>query len=94
MLRPEIPDHLRKIVPQHWLNFNDEIEAELAEVRNRIYEGGVSKGIKHGYGQYVLPSGDVYKGNFKNDLRHGSGVCKFTNGCIYKGEWREGRPQG
>lgn len=93
-MRPEIPDHLRKVVPQHWTNFIDDIENELAEVTNSIYEGGVSKGLKHGFGQYVMPSGDVFKGNFKNDLRHGSGICKFNNGCIYKGEWREGRPQG
>ena len=61
---------------------------------SKIYDGGVSKGLKHGQGQMILPSGDIYKGNWKNDQRHGSGICKFVNGAIYKGEWREGRPQG
>lgn len=61
---------------------------------SKIYDGGVSKGLKHGQGQMILLSGDIYKGNWKNDLRHGSGICKFTNGAIYKGEWREGKPQG
>ena len=67
---------------------------ELKNVKSKIYDGGVSKGLKHGQGQMVMPNGDIYKGHWKNDLRHGAGTCKFTNGCIYKGEWREGHPQG
>ena len=59
-----------------------------------MYDGAVSKGLKHGQGQYVMPNGDIFKGNFKNDLRHGTGLCKFKNGAIYKGEWRDGHPQG
>lgn len=54
----------------------------------------MSKGLKNGMGQIILPSGDVYKGHWKNDVRHGTGVCRFANGAIYKGEWREGRPFG
>ena len=89
-----IPELLGKRIPLHWHNFIDDTNQELKQVTSKIYDGGVSKGIKHGQGQMILQSGDIYKGNWKNDLRHGTGLCKFTNGAIYKGEWREGRPQG
>lgn len=61
---------------------------------SKIYDGGVSKGLKHGVGQLILPNGEIYKGSWKNDIRHGPGTCKFVNGAIYKGEWRDGHPQG
>lgn len=88
----EISEILSKRMPLHWHQFLDDSNNELSQVTSKIYDGGVSKGLKHGQGQMILPSGDIYKGNWKNDLRHGSGVCKFSNGAIYKGEWREGRP--
>lgn len=88
----EILEILSKRVPLHWHQFLDDSNNELSQVTSKIYDGGVSKGLKHGQGQMILPSGDIYKGNWKNDLRHGSGICKFPNGAIYKGEWREGRP--
>ena len=90
----EISETLSKRVPLHWHQFLDDANTELSQVTSKIYDGGVSKGLKHGQGQMILPSGDIYKGNWKNDLRHGSGLCMFTNGAIYKGEWREGKPQG
>lgn len=89
-----IRDILAKKVPHHWHQFLEDAESEICQVVSSIYDGGVSKGLKHGQGSIILPSGDIFKGNWKNDLRHGSGICKFTNGAIYKGEWREGRPQG
>lgn len=89
-----IPDHLTKKVPLHWHQFFEDVQAELVQVTSEIYDGGVSKGLKNGVGQVILPSGEAFKGNWKNDLRHGSGVCRFPNGSIYKGEWREGAPQG
>lgn len=76
------------------MNFLEEVEVELADVTNIVYEGGVSKGVKNGSGRLVLPNGEIYKGNFKNDMRDGAGLCKFPNGCIYKGAWREDRPHG
>ena len=78
----------------HWNQLIEESNEQLSQVTSEIYDGGVSKGLKHGQGQMILPNGDIYKGSWKNDLRHGSGLCKFTNGAIYKGEWREGHPQG
>ena len=85
---------MKKIVPTHWNSFLDDIENEISKVTNTVYDGAVSKGLKHGIGHYIMPNGDVFKGNFKNDMRHGTGICKFKNGAIYKGEWREGHPQG
>ena len=89
-----IPENIGKKVPLHWHQFMDDALAELANVTSKIYDGGVSKGLKHGQGQLIMPSGEIFKGHWKNDQRHGSGVCKFPNGAIYRGEWRDGRPQG
>ena len=85
---------MAKRVPHHWHQFLQEAIQELSQVERTVYDGAVSKGLRHGQGQMILPSGDIYKGNWKNDLRHGSGICKFANGAIFKGEWREGHPQG
>ena len=90
----QISELMAKEVPPNWNQFLDDVNAELSQVTSEVYDGGVSKGLKHGQGQMILPSGDIYKGHWKNDLRHGSGICKFANGAIYKGEWREGRPMG
>ena len=92
--RLTIPDYLTKKVPLHWHQFYDDVVAEVTQVTSEIYDGGVSKGLKNGVGQVILPSGEAYKGNWKNDLRHGTGVCWFPNGSIYRGEWRDGVPQG
>ena len=81
--------YVAKKVPRPWLNFQADAHEALANVTSNVYDGAVSKGLKHGFGQLVYPNGDVYKGNFKNDVRHGSGLCKFPNGCIFKGEWRD-----
>ena len=89
-----IPETLTKKVPLHWQNFLDDGNAELSKVTSKIYDGGVSKGLRNGVGQLIMPGGDIYKGHWKNDLRHGTGICKFPNGAIYKGDWREGRPFG
>lgn len=45
-----VPENLRKIAPAHWSSFLDDIEHELANVKNTVYDGAVSKGIKHGFG--------------------------------------------
>lgn len=66
----------------------------MKQVTSQVYDGAMSKGLKHGVGQLVYPNGQKYKGNFKNDQRHGIGICQFTNGTIFKGEWRDGKPQG
>lgn len=89
-----IPDALKKKVPLHWNNFLEDAKAHLNQVTSKIYDGGVSKGLRHGQGQMIMPNGDVFRGHWKHDLRHGAGVCRFANGAIYKGEWREGRPHG
>jgi hypothetical protein len=39
---------LMKKVPHHWHQFIDESGNELNQVVSAIYDGGVSKGLKHG----------------------------------------------
>ena len=45
-----IPELLGKKVPIHWHQFLDDAENELSQVMSKIYDGGVSKGLKHGQG--------------------------------------------
>eukprot|EP00347_Sterkiella_histriomuscorum_P020141 403338954 len=90
-----IPEHLQNKVPRHWLTFVEDVVAELKEINLEKYEGGVSKGNKHGQGAQIYSNGDIYKGVFRSDLRHGSGICKFMQtGIIHKGEWREDKMNG
>ena len=46
-----VPPILRTRVPRSWMNFLEESEADLADVVNIVYEGGVSKGVKNGQGK-------------------------------------------
>lgn len=39
----------------------------MKQVTSQVYDGAMSKGLKHGVGQIVYPNGQKYKGNFKND---------------------------
>jgi len=45
-----VPDFLTNKVPRHWLSFVEDCMNELSEIKPEKYEGGVSKGIKHGQG--------------------------------------------
>ena len=46
----KIPEILVQRVPRHWNTFLEDAEAELSQVTSKIYDGGVSKGLKHGVG--------------------------------------------
>ena len=46
----KIPDYLMKKVPHHWHQFLEDSGGELKSVKSKIYDGGVSKGLKHGQG--------------------------------------------
>ena len=50
MQRLIIPQILLPRVPRHWATFYDDAVAELSTVTSKIYDGGVSKGLKHGTG--------------------------------------------
>lgn len=76
------------------MSFAEDVNGELSQIVSSVYDGAVSKGLKHGSGMCVLPNGDAFKGTWKNGLRHGPGICRFANGVIYKGEWREDVPHG
>lgn len=82
-------------MPRHWATFIQEALDDLTTVKNKIYEGQVTKGTRNGQGQLVYPNGDVYKGAYKNGQRCGTGICKFgPTGAIYRGEWRDDKPHG
>jgi len=54
-------------VPNIWQTFLDETIQDMKQVTSQVYDGAMSKGLKHGVGQIVYPNGQKYKGNFKND---------------------------
>ena len=90
-----IPSFVQNRVPRHWFTLIDEVLTELLPVKNTVYEGQMSKGLRNGHGQLVYPNGDVFKGAYKTGERNGIGMCIFAaTGSIYKGEWREDKPMG
>ena len=49
------------------------------------YEGSWESGIREGWGQRYLCTGEVYQGEFASNYRHGIGMMHFLNGDIYHG---------
>jgi hypothetical protein len=93
--RLDVTKYIEEKIPRHWRTLLEDIQKELKEVTNTMYEGSVSKGLKQGHGQMVYPNGDVYKGVYRNGERSGAGICRFgCNGAIYKGEWRDDKIMG
>ena len=40
------------------------------------------KGLRHGHGRYVFPSGGVYEGGYQNGLKHGFGRFEMASGDV------------
>ena len=45
------------------------------------------KVIKHGYGVFYYPNGDIYRGNWHDDQRSGFGEMQWQTGENYEGNW-------
>ena len=45
-----IRENLAKKVPHYWHQFLEDAKNEIGQVKSAIYDGGVSKGLKHGQG--------------------------------------------
>ena len=63
------------------------------------YTGNFSRGLKHGYGIKIWPSGDRYEGEFRNDRKHGIGLYTWGGngpaaGQLYKGSFLEDMRHG
>ncbi|TPX32619.1 hypothetical protein SmJEL517_g04293 [Synchytrium microbalum] len=52
-----------------------------AETKNNRIEG---------WGQHILPSGNIYIGNFVDGQFHGKGTLHFTNKARYDAFWQNG----
>jgi len=50
------------------------------------YAGHILKGMRHGAGVMVYPSGDIYDGEWKSNLRHGYGFM-IKGKEMYEGVW-------
>jgi hypothetical protein len=47
------------------------------------YQGNTdAKGLRHGHGRYVFPSGGVYEGGYKNGLKSGFGRFEMASGDV------------
>jgi len=47
------------------------------------YKGNTdAKGLRHGHGRYVFPSGGVYEGGYENGLKHGFGRFEMASGDV------------
>lgn len=57
----------------------------------RIYEGGMLKDAKHGYGTMIWPDGRKYQGFWKEGEMHGKGKFTEINGTTWLGIWQNGK---
>jgi hypothetical protein len=47
------------------------------------YQGNTdAKGLRHGHGRYVFPSGGVYEGGYQTGLKHGFGRFEMASGDV------------
>lgn len=44
-------------VPNSWHTFLDDTIQDMKQVTSHVYDGAMSKGLKHGLGQLVYPNG-------------------------------------
>jgi hypothetical protein len=58
------------------------------------YQGDLHKGIMHGKGVYVWPSGQRYEGEYKEGKKHGKGILTLADGRKYSGDFKNGQYHG
>jgi len=70
-------------------------KAKVKYLDNNKYTGFLQNGIKHGYGNLVLPNGDHYTGYFNNGRFEGFGSYVWKdNQNRFVGEWKLGKMHG
>ena len=42
-----------------------------------MFEGEFLKGLKHGYGKIIYPSGNTYEGLWERDMKEGKGIMSW-----------------
>eukprot|EP01088_Endostelium_zonatum_P013742 TRINITY_DN28548_c0_g1_i1.p1 TRINITY_DN28548_c0_g1~~TRINITY_DN28548_c0_g1_i1.p1 ORF type:complete len:104 (-),score=35.73 TRINITY_DN28548_c0_g1_i1:17-304(-) len=57
------------------------------------YEGGWSRGVKHGKGKMIYADGSEYEGEWVFGERHGTGMYKDVAG-VYNGKWQDDKKHG
>lgn len=55
------------------------MEFYLTQIIRTVYEGDFDRGLKHGFGKIVYPSGNYYEGNWAFDKKEGYGVMYWSN---------------
>ena len=71
--------------------------AATLEGENFVYNGAVSGGLQHGYGECRYANGDSYHGFWSKGLPDGLGRMLYADGTIQFGTWKRGayqRPKG
>nr|CAD7400992.1 unnamed protein product [Timema cristinae] len=57
--------------------------------------GEWKRDMRHGYGAYHYPNGDVYEGSWRKNLRHGLGNYTYqSSGTKFMGSWVDERMEG
>jgi hypothetical protein len=76
----------------HWRENLPDGEGKFSQKMNNTdasfdYEGGWSRGHRHGQGTATWPNGTKYAGEWHQDLRHGSGLVEWTSGNTFRGKF-------
>ena len=59
---------------------------------NMKYEGEISQGVPHGFGNCIYPAGIKYEGMWWDGYEHGDGTRLYPNGERIEGTWSVGEP--
>eukprot|EP01116_Phalansterium_solitarium_P001002 TRINITY_DN10814_c0_g1_i2.p1 TRINITY_DN10814_c0_g1~~TRINITY_DN10814_c0_g1_i2.p1 ORF type:complete len:1649 (+),score=582.59 TRINITY_DN10814_c0_g1_i2:109-5055(+) len=57
-----------------------------------VYNGGLKRGLHHGYGEHHVPNAFTYLGDWADGTRAGPGVIKFSDETKFQGLWSKGLP--
>jgi len=67
---------------------------KIVWANGEVYDGAVSRSLRHGSGQFTWLTGQRYNGDWVSDRPEGNGSLRFANGNQYDGAVVAGEPQG
>ena len=82
---------------QYWGEIKDGLPTGKGKARynDRTYEGYFENGLRHGYGEMILPNQTTYKGYYAGDNAEGEGKIFDLDGKLYfEGTWKNNKRHG
>lgn len=67
---------------------------KIVWANGEVYDGAVSRSLRHGQGLFTWLTGQRYNGDWVADRPEGTGALRFANGNQYEGAVVAGEPQG